>query len=247
MFIVDRFATEKYATHIPATSFNECFVWRNKMIDMTGEVYNKLKVIKFDHYDKKHNSYWLCSCECGNKTVVRRAHLLSGNIKSCGCFLKSPDRKRIITHGLWKENKRLCKIWDCMKDRCYNPTRKAYKNYGGRGIIVCDEWKNSFLSFIEWAKNNGYRSDLTIDRIDVNGNYEPSNCRWATMKEQCRNKRNTRHITYNGETHTVPEWNEIRGDRLIERRLEKGWSIKDAFEVPKGMFRKIFLERRNII
>lgn len=96
-----------------------------------------------------------------------------------------------------------------MKQRCCGYNAKSYKHYGGRGITVCEEWRNSFEAFYEWAMANGYSDSLTLDRIDVNGNYEPSNCRWATMKEQNNNKRNNRNITYKGETHTLAQWIEI--------------------------------------
>lgn len=132
-------------------------------------------------------------------------------------------------HG--ERNSRLYTIWCRMKQRCFDTKIECYKNYGGRGITICDEWKNNYSAFKEWAINNGYKDDLTIDRIDVNGNYEPNNCKWATRKEQANNTRTNRNITYNNETHTLAEWSDITGIQrdVIKSRIEKGWSLDNVF------------------
>ena len=209
------------------------------MIDMTNQKFNKLTVIKFDHYDKKYNSYWLCKCECGNYKVVRRSHLLHGNVQSCGCVIlegRGTYKNGWRTHGLWHQNPRLCKIWNCMKDRCYNKDNEHYKDYGGRNIKICEEWKNDFANFVKWAKNNGYEEHLTIDRIDVNGDYCPDNCRWATRIEQANNKRNNIFITYRGETNTIAQWSRRTGisEDALERRYHKGWKEEYIFSEIKG-------------
>lgn len=151
-------------------------------------------------------------------------------------------RNYYLTHKKHQEDRR-CKhnhshariyfCWQSMKDRCYNPNNKNYKNYGGRGIKVCDEWKD-FVVFEKWAKDNDYNDKLTIDRIDVNGNYEPSNCRWVDMITQENNKTNNRFITYNNETHTLMEWSKILNCNYnsLRTRLERNWSIERAFNVP---------------
>lgn len=134
-----------------------------------------------------------------------------------------------LKHGM--SSHRLYSIWDSMKSRCYRKTTAPYAKYGGRGITVCDEWKNSFQAFYDWAMENGYRDDLSIDRIDVNGSYCPENCRWVTMREQENNRRNNKLITYNGETHTQAEWCELLSipPHVMTNRLKRGWSIERAF------------------
>ena len=212
-----------------------------KLIDLTGQVYGRLTVIKrVDDYispsgDRKVQ--WLCKCKCGKEVIVTGNNLRKGNSKSCGCYNRELLTKINLTHNA--SNTRLYHIWICMKDRCYNPKNKKYKDYGGRGIIICDEWINDFEAFANWAYDNGYienvsRGECTIDRIDVNGNYCKQNCRWVNQKVQSNNKRNNHYITYNGETHTVTEWNNILGYKkgVLSRRIFSGWSIEDAFTKP---------------
>lgn len=140
-----------------------------------------------------------------------------------------------------KEHK-LRPVWRGMKARCYNPKALKYRYYGARGIMVCEEWKSSYRAFYEWAMNNGYADGLTLDRIDVNGNYEPDNCRWVTIAEQNRNKRNNRRLTYGGETKTVSEWSEITGIPhavIYCRIVTHKWSVESALTTPKGKRRRV--------
>lgn len=139
-----------------------------------------------------------------------------------------------MKHGL--RYTRLYGIWLQIKNRCYNPKTGRYGDYGARGIKVCDEWCNDFKAFYDWAMANGYRDDLSIDRKDVNGNYEPSNCKWATVKEQARNKRNNHILTLNGVSHCLMEWCEITGlsRGCIQNRLKYGWTVEETLTRPKG-------------
>lgn len=152
---------------------------------------------------------WNCKCDCGKTFVVRAYNLKSGNTKSCGCLQKEIARASHEKHN--KTGTRLYYIWEHMKQRCTNPNDPAYNYYGGRGIKVCNEWTNDFQPFHDWAISNGYADNLTIDRIDVNGNYEPSNCRWITLKHQQRNKRNNTKVLFKGYCKTVVEWAEEFG------------------------------------
>lgn len=144
---------------------------------------------------------WLCQCECGNILKVRAPDLKNGHTKSCGCLHK--ESKPNLTHGLG--HTRLNNIWCNMKQRCFNPSNPGYHRYGGRGITMCDAWKNDFMEFYSWAMSNGYNDDLSIDRIDVDGNYEPSNCRWATQQEQSNNTRINRFVLYEDKEYTMSE------------------------------------------
>ena len=159
-----------------------------KLIDRTGQVYGRLTVIGRAEDDALRNKRWLCRCECGTEKVLPASSFVYGGTKSCGCYNIERLKELKRTHG--ESKTRLYGIWRDMKNRCYNPNVAKYKYYGGRGITVCDEWRESYEVFRDWALSNGYVDDLQIDRIDVNGNYESNNCRWATLVEQARNKRN---------------------------------------------------------
>ena len=203
---------------------------KRERIDLTGMRFGKLTVLSFSHADKSGKAMWLCQCDCGNKKIIASGNLRSGNSKSCGCLHKEMLTQRMLTHG--ETGGRLYWIWHGMKARCLNPKEPAYKHYGKRGIMVCNEWKNSFEAFRDWAIANGYANNLTIDRIDNNGNYEPSNCRWATAKEQANNKRSSYYITYCGKTQTIKQWADELGINyytLHSRIVRRGWSVEKAF------------------
>ena len=203
-----------------------------KRIDITGQKFNYLTAIKYVDYDKNHRSRWLFKCDCGNEKILDSLWVRKGNIKSCGCYNSRVATERMIKHGLAKTKEH--SAWCNIKGRCFNPNEKSYKYYGARGITVCDRWLDSFENFFE---DMGYAPSHkhSIDRIDVNGNYEPSNCRWATDKQQGRNKTNNINITYKNEIHCLAEWCEILNlkYKTIQNRLGKyKWDVVRAFETP---------------
>ena len=181
----------------------------NKIEDLTGCIFGRLTVIKYLGKNKNNKTKWLCLCECGNEKEILACHLKSGAIQSCGCYGKEQRIKSITKHNL--RYTKIYNTWLNIKNRCYNKRNVQYNDYGGRGIKVCDEWLNDFMSFYNWSMGNGYKEDLTIDRINNDGDYEPSNCRWVTVKIQNRNKRNNHLITYNNKTLCLTEWAEIIG------------------------------------
>lgn len=201
-----------------------------KFIDRTNQVVNGSIILQRANTGKKQVE-WVCKCKCGNIFVTRYEHLKrSGHCPKCGRLSQSALTQK---HGKYKT--KLYSVWVQIRQRCNNCKCKSYPNYGGRGIKVCQEWDESFLSFEEWALNNGYAEGLSIDRIDNNGNYEPGNCRWTTDFVQSRNKRNNHMITYNGETLTLTDMAIKYGyePRVIDKRLRTGWTIERTFTEPK--------------
>lgn len=179
-----------------------------------------------------HHSTSICVCDCGNTKTVPNRDLRKGGILSCGCMRIERLRQAAIKHG--EKYTRLYQIWNTMKGRCNCPTNHAYEYYGGRGIRICEEWSD-YENFSNWAKSSGYADNLTIERIDVNGNYCPENCKWATVQEQNDNKTNSCRLTYDGETHTLKEWSKITGisyDTLSRRYNILGWSIENVLTKP---------------
>lgn len=219
-------------------------------IDHTGERFGNLVVLERS-YNKKpmsgQNAMWLCKCDCGNYSIVSSACLVTGSTKSCGCLLVTMHK----THG--KSETRLYGIWNAMKQRCFNKNSREYRYYGGRGITVCNEWKTDFVSFEKWAFESGYvqdaiRGEFTIDRINPDGNYEPSNCRWISISEQQENKRKKAiRIEIYGGLYKFSEIHDITGipigtlrdryyhgnkilkdDELELFKRRKAWSLKST-------------------
>lgn len=198
--------------------------------DLTGQRFGRLTVLhrgedQVDPSGKRHTT-WVCQCDCGNQSTVITDALLRGRTKSCGCWRKQYLSQSKSTHA--ESDSPLYGVWCNIKQRCLCPTCHAYPYYGGRGITVCEEWRNSFEVFRDWAYANGYRSGLTIDRINVNGNYEPDNCTWVTRRAQANNRRSNVLLTYNGETHNLMEWAEKlhKNYKTLHTRLSVGWSVE---------------------
>jgi len=182
---------------------------------------------------------YFCRCDCGQELIVRACNLIHGRTKSCGCMRRSLASVRKTKHGdsggHGGTGTRLYRIWRAMLSRCNCPSATEYQNYGGRGVCVCNEWKNDYASFREWAFANGYDDHLTIDRIDNDGNYDPSNCRWVTMKVQMNNKSSCHYLEYNGKTQTISEWaREIGISRsVLSQRINRyHWPIEKALTLP---------------
>lgn len=218
-----------------------------KIKDLTGQKFGRLTVIeRAEDYispNGKKTPQWKCKCECGNVKIVVGNILKRGLTQSCGCLQKEIAKNLCLKHGL--KHERIYEIWQAMKKRCYYINHVQYKDYGGRGIRVCNEWtdkENGFTNFYNWSINNGYdknkdRKSCTLDRIDVNGNYEPYNCRWATSKEQANNKQNNHYITYKGKTQSMMKWCEelnLNYSTIRSRLNREHWSVEQAFETPVG-------------
>ena len=213
--------------------------------DIIGKKFGRLTVKSYDHKEKRkngegYNHYYSCICDCGNECIVGRNQIKYGNTQSCGCIrseqLAQRNKETGVLHGDSVKHKRLYHIYNGMKERCYSTQSKSYKYYGAKGITICEQWLNDWNSFKEWSLNNGYTDDLTIDRIDVNGIYEPNNCRWVDNKTQANNKTDNKYLTYKGETKTLAEWcDELKLPyHTIKARLNKlGMSVEEAFETPK--------------
>lgn len=206
-----------------------------------GQMFGKWEVIG-EPVREKEGHHWLypcrCSCEAHTEKYIDKYNLIKGKSRSCGCIASEVTRQRMTRHGLCRT--RLFHVWLSMRARCNNPKNTRYAAYGGRGIKICDEW-NDFKVFHDWAYANGYDEsakygECTIDRIDTNGNYEPSNCRWCNSKEQANNRRRNVNITYNGETKTAEEWAESIGikSQTLRKRIYDGLDIEQVM-LPKNI------------
>ena len=193
-----------------------------KKLELSGRKFNKLTVISYSN-TKKGNTHWNVKCDCGNSLVVNGSYLLNNHTKSCGCLQGSG----IVTHG--KTQTLSYETWGRMKTRCLNAKNKDYKYYGGRGITICNRWRNSFENFY---KDMGDRPDgMTLERIDNSKGYEPNNCKWATHEEQCNNKRNNCILTYRGISLNLVQWaKRLRINKsTLYWRIRQGWPIQKAF------------------
>lgn len=195
--------------------------------DHAGLRYGRLTVIERDGSFSNGDAKWLCQCSCGGSKRVRASHLNNGHVRSCGCLRIEVSRESSKTHG--KSKTRLYSVWQSIIRRCKYPKDKAYHNYGARGIDVCEEWRNDFSNFYDWCQASGYEHGLWIDRIDNDGDYEPSNCRWVNAKESNRNRRMCIMLTCGTKTACMNEWAEYIGitKMMFKTRLKTwGWSLR---------------------
>ena len=187
--------------------------------DLKGQKFGRWLVLRkdIDRADKRgRHDFYICRCECGEERSVIKYGLLNGTLQSCGCLMRESVKNRDTKHGFARS--RLYTIYNGMKNRCYNKNHTSYRIYGGRGIKVCEEWLKKPAAFFDWCLNNGYAHDLSLDRIDVNGDYSPSNCRFTSLKLQQRNRRDSRTVFFRGVEYNLREacelfdvnWNNAR-------------------------------------
>lgn len=186
-----------------------------------GEKFGKLEVKEIIK-GRKNNFI----CDCGSEKLIDKYDVERGKINSCGCIRK--NKPNALKHGLWGH--KLYMIHKSMKQRCYNSNQKDYKNYGGRGILICKEWLDDFMNFYNWSIQNGWISGMKIDRVDNDKGYSPNNCKWTNQKEQSNNIRRNRLIEYLGKSQTLQQWSEELniGRNTISTRLKAGWNIERA-------------------
>ena len=207
----------------------------NRFKNLSGMKFGRLLVVGLSRIKGK-SAYWNCVCSCGNRKDVCSSNLLNGHTKSCGCLRKDIAKEKATRHGMSRTPTH--NAWEAMRQRCTDKNRKDYQRYGGRGIKVCERW-NVFENFLyDMGEKPGNKS---LDRVDVNGNYCPENCRWATIFEQANNQRNSVFVEYKGERLTIAQWSRKLGIhvRTLNNRLNRlGWSVEDAFSKPIQIQRK---------
>lgn len=215
-----------------------CYAKEYRFKDLTGQKYGRWTVLEFDCTYKRPSGQivrmWKCECECGTIRSVDGSKLKGGVSLSCGCRRHEITIQKNRTHGMART--RIYKIWQGMKQRCNNSKEDNYRNYGGRGIKVCKEWERDFVAFRDWALNNGYSDELSIDRIDNNKGYSPENCRWANVYVQGNNRRTNHYLEWNGERKTITEWSKDNPlnlkEETIRSRMNNGWSTDAIFTTP---------------
>jgi len=212
----------------------------NQLEVSEGDRYEELVIVREVESRRYRGSgpkrYFLCRCDCGKEKEVRLSHLRSGHTRSCGCYVNAHSHRGVY-HGM--EGSPEHGVWKDMKSRCYRRKARGYRNYGGRGVRVCERWRKSFLAFFQ---DMGVRPspEHSIDRIDNDGNYEPGNCRWSTRREQNRNRRDNRFLEFNGKTLCLADWAERHGMRrgTLHDRLGRGWSLEEALTRPVREYAK---------
>lgn len=202
----------------------------SKFIDLAGQRFGRLTAVERAGKNR-YGVVWKCLCDCGSYTEVAGTKLRNGHTRSCGCLVSDTIGNLNRTYGMSKS--RLHYIWGNMKSRCYNANNRFYKRYGGRGIAVCDEWRDDFTAFVDWALANGYDATLTIDRIDNDKGYAPDNCRWVDMTTQANNRTSNKLFTMDGQTKSISEWSKAYGRKraTVAYRLRRGRSIQEALGI----------------
>lgn len=220
----------------------------HRFTDLTGQTFERLFVESFAGVDQYKESLWLCLCNCGNRKIIRRSNLKRGLTTSCGCYNLERTIETQVTHGHSKNKTKSRELmsWQGTKARCSNPKATGYSNYGGRGITMCDRWKNSFSAFLE---DMGPRpTGCTLERVDNNGNYEPGNCAWIPKGNQSRNQRKSIRLTYKETTLVLKQWmRAINRSRLfIKSRLKKGETLENiiTLDIANGKLDPVEFERR---
>lgn len=205
-------------------------IFLSKFKNLEGQTFGRLTAISY--FYKNNLIYWKCKCSCGNEKDILGSHLVNNRTTSCGCLHKEIASNVNKKHGM--SNTKLYDKWLSIKFRCYNPKFIEYDRYGGRGIVMCDEWKDNFMSFYNWAISNGYADGLTIERKDINGNYCPENCCWIPLKLQARNTSRTVFLEYKGTKKSMAEWAEQYNISYsaFSQRIKHGWNIEEALLTP---------------
>jgi hypothetical protein len=198
--------------------------------DLSGQRFGRLTAMQRVGLDPRGKTLWQCICECGNRPITRADRLVSGQAASCGCLCRERGIAANTTHG--RTGTQAYRTWQNMRNRCGNPRNTFWRYYGGRGITVCEQWRTSFEQF--YADMGDPPPGMTLDRINVDGNYEPGNCRWASRKEQLRNTRRNHILTVGGQSFAVSEWAERLSilPSTLYNRLYDGWSVERALTTP---------------
>ena len=209
----------------------------SRHIDLTNQRFGRLVAIVKEGRNHRNYALWRCKCDCGNEKLIAYAELKKGRVKSCGCWQRERMAALNKSHGM--SSSKEFRSWMKAKDRCFNPKHPAYEKYGGRGIVMCDEWRNSFTAFYEYMGD--CPRTYTLDRIDNSKGYEPGNCRWASKKEQAMNSCWPKLVTIDGVTKNLSEWatlNGLRKESVYNRINKLGWSVEDAVSKPARPLRK---------
>lgn len=206
----------------------------NKLSLKSGDRFERWLVLEEAGKDKHGNILWKCKCDCGTIRNVTASALSKGASKSCGCLQKETASILFREHGFSRS--KFSATYSNMIQRCFNPNHPKYNTYGLRGITVCKEWREHPVSFYNWASSSNYEEGLSLDRIDNDGNYEPSNCHWVTIKAQQNNMRSNHYITYKGETKSISQWAVTLGlhPTTLTHRLKNGWTEEETVSIPKG-------------